>query len=357
MAHNIDSMAYAGDLPWHGLGTYVGDENVNAERMITAAGLDWHVRKVAPTFGAILDNEGHKAGEMELRALDHVALVRSDSGAILGTAKRGYEIFDNAEMFRFLDSFAADGRGHRGGGLRYHTAGALFNGERVWALASLEGSEVTLRRADGSPDTLASFLLCVAGHDGAHAVTLQPTSVRVVCFNTLSAALREEQPMRFSIKHTASLPDKLDRAREALVGAVEHTRQLAELGTELDKQRMGAETFARFALALVLNVDADTERDAGDLVREQLDGASDRIKARTENAVAALYSCFAEGIGNGGSTRWDALNAVTEWIDHQRGRASKGRQTAEQLSRAAESAWSGTGADRKARAVRMLTRW
>jgi len=350
MAHNLNSMAYAGELPWHGLGTYVGEENVNAERMITAASLDWQVRKVAPTCGVILDDHGHKNGETQLRALDHVALVRSDSGAILGTAKRGYEVFSNSDMFKFLDSFAVDG-------LRYHTAGALFNGERVWALASLEGSQVTLRRADGSPDTLASFLLCVAGHDGAHAVTLQPTSVRVVCWNTLSAALREEQPMRYSVKHTASLDAKLERAREALVGAVEHTRQLAELGQDLDKQRMGAETFARFALALVLNVDADSERAAEDRVREQLDDASERIKSRTENAVSALYGCFANGIGNGGATRWDALNAVTEWIDHQRGRASKGRQTAEQLSRAAESAWSGTGADRKARAVRMLTRW
>jgi phage/plasmid-like protein (TIGR03299 family) len=340
MAHHLNTMAYAGELPWHGLGTFVGQDNVNAERMISAAGLDWQVRKVAPTFGAILDENGRKSGETELRALDHVALVRSDNGSVLGTAKRGYEVFSNADIFRLLDSFAADG-------LRYHTAGALFNGERVWALASLEGSNVTLHRADGSPDTLASFLLCVAGHDGAHAVTLQPTSVRVVCWNTLSAALREDQPMRYSVKHTASLGAKLERAREALVGAVEHTRQLAELGTELDRQRMSADTFARFALALVLNVDADNEREAEDLVREQLDDASERIKSRTENAVAALYSCFAGGIGNGGSTRWDALNAVTEWIDHQRGRASKGRQTAEQLSRAAESAWSGTGAERR----------
>ena len=163
--------------------------------------------------------------------------------------------------------------------------------------------------------------------------------------------------MRFSVKHSASLPDRLARAREALIGAAAHTRDLAQLGTELDRQRMGAETFARFALALVLDVDADSEREAEQLVRGQLDEASERMKARTESAVASLYSCFAGGIGNGGETRWDALNAVTEWIDHQRKRAAQGRQTAEQLSRAAESAWYGTGAARKARAVRMLTRW
>jgi hypothetical protein len=116
--------------------------------MITAAGLDWQVRKVAPTFGAILDENGRKAGEMELRALDHVALVRSDNGSVLGMAKRGYEVWNNSEMFRFLDSFAADG-------LRYQTAGALFSGERVWALASLEGCRPTDRRS-GATDSASA---------------------------------------------------------------------------------------------------------------------------------------------------------------------------------------------------------
>jgi phage/plasmid-like protein (TIGR03299 family) len=347
MAHNIDSMAYAREIPWHGLGTYVGDRSVTASEMVKAAGLDWGVLKVQPTAGHVL---GEPDRLVAMDALDHVALMRSDTGAILGTAKRGYEVFGNVDLFAFLDSFAAEG-------LKYETAGALFNGERVWALASLADSEVAVLRRDGSRDVLASYLLCVAGHDGAHSVVLQPATTRVVCWNTLSAALREDQEMRFSCKHTASLPDKLARAREALIGATAHTRDLAQLGTELDRQRMGAETFARFALSVVLDIDADSERDADEKIRAELDGATERMKARTENAVAALYGCFAAGIGNGGSSRWDALNAVTEFIDHQRKRAAKGRQTAEQLSRAAESAWYGTGAQRKARAVRMLTRW
>jgi len=349
MAHNINSMAYARELPWHGLGTYVGDRSVTASEMVKAAGLDWNVLKVRPMHGIPIREDGLQT-MMSLRPLDHVALVRSDNGAVLGTAKQGYEVFGNADLFAFLDGFAAEG-------LRYETAGALFNGERVWALASLADSEASVLRRDGSRDVLASYLLCVAGHDGAHSVVLQPATTRVVCWNTLSAALSESQEMRFAVKHTASLPDKLARAREALVGATAHTRDLARLGTELDRQKMGAESFARFALSVVLDIDADSEREAQDKIREQLDDASDRIKTRTENAVASLYGCFAAGIGNGGETRWDALNGVTEWIDHQRKRAARGRQSVEQLSRAAESAWFGTGAARKARAVRMLTRW
>jgi phage/plasmid-like protein (TIGR03299 family) len=345
MAHNINSMAYAREIPWHGLGTYVGDRSVTSAEMVKAAGLGWDVLKATPHT---IFNEGGNPTGINARA--HRLLVRSDTGDVLGTASESYTVFNNSDLFAFLDTFAAEG-------LRYETAGALFNGERVWALASLADSEATVLRRDGSRDVLSSYLLCVAGHDGAHSVVLQPATTRVVCWNTLSAALREDQEMRFSCRHTASLPDKLARAREALIGATAHTQDLAQLGTELDRQRMGGESFARFALALVLDVDADSEREAEQRIREQLDDASERMKARTENAVASLYGCFASGIGNGGETRWDALNAVTEWIDHQRKRAAQGRQTAEQLSRAAESAWYGTGAQRKARAVRMLTRW
>ena len=42
MSHNIDTMAYYGDPPWHGLGRSI-PERANASQMIRAAGLDWRV--------------------------------------------------------------------------------------------------------------------------------------------------------------------------------------------------------------------------------------------------------------------------------------------------------------------------
>lgn len=350
MAHNVQTMAYAREIPWHGLGTYVGDQAVSSAEMVKAAGLDWPVLKVHPSAGHVLDESGELDHARTVKANGHVLLVRGDTGTVLGTAKSSYHVFSNADMFAFLDTFTAEG-------LRFETAGALFSGERVFALAHLADSNVTLRRADGSVDEVAPYLLADIGHGNGRGVVLQPTTVRVVCWNTLSAALRENQPMRWSFKHTASLPDKLAAARDALIGVRQHAADFAQLGAELDRQRMDANAFARFALALVLDVDADSEREAEGLVRERLEAATDRMRANTESAVAALYGCFANGIGNGGETRYDALNAVTEFVDHQRKRAAAGKQTAEQLSRATESAWNGTGAERKARAVRMLTRW
>ena len=44
MAHKVETMAYAGEVPWHGLGTKVED-NLTPAEMMKAAGLDWTVSK------------------------------------------------------------------------------------------------------------------------------------------------------------------------------------------------------------------------------------------------------------------------------------------------------------------------
>ena len=42
MAHKVETMAYAGEDPWHGLGTKV-DSNIYVDEMVKAAGIDWKV--------------------------------------------------------------------------------------------------------------------------------------------------------------------------------------------------------------------------------------------------------------------------------------------------------------------------
>ena len=44
MAHNVETMAWAGEVPWHGLGTEVNND-LSPMEMREAAGLDWEVYK------------------------------------------------------------------------------------------------------------------------------------------------------------------------------------------------------------------------------------------------------------------------------------------------------------------------
>ena len=70
MAHNINSMMYVGEKPWHGLGTKV-EEAVTSAEAITLAGLDYSVEKKP-----IYINGG-------IEVPNHYATVRTDTNDAL----------------------------------------------------------------------------------------------------------------------------------------------------------------------------------------------------------------------------------------------------------------------------------
>ena len=67
--------------------------------------------------------------------------------------------------------------------------------------------------------------------------------------------------------------------------------------------------------------------------------------ASTADRIADLARRLKIGHGLTGQTRWGMLNAVTELVDHERGRSDNTR---------IESAWFGTGANLKNRALELL---
>jgi phage/plasmid-like protein (TIGR03299 family) len=176
MAHDISTtngkpaIAYFGDTPWHGLGTRL-EEPANAELAIQAAGLDYQVelQDMTTPRGSLVP--GRKA------------VVRSDTDDVLGVVSDSYTTIQNHECFSFLDSIVSAGE------LKYHTAGALGKGEKVWMLAKLPG-EIRLK---DSEDVTEQYLLLSNSHDGRSALRVFFTPIRVVCANTLGAAERRGQ--------------------------------------------------------------------------------------------------------------------------------------------------------------------
>jgi phage/plasmid-like protein (TIGR03299 family) len=203
MAHELATTAnghiamfYTGEPPWHRLGTKL-DCPPTAAEAIAAAGLGYQVETL-PVFAA------GPRGPIEIPSLR--LNVRADTLAPLGVVSDKYKVVQNCEAFAFLDGLAA------GGEVRYHTAGALGRGERIWLLAQLPGP-LRVRQTD---DLVEKFLLLYNSHDASSALRCLWTPTRVVCWNTCSAALRAGEGTGISVAHTGDLDRKAAEARRVL---------------------------------------------------------------------------------------------------------------------------------------------
>ena len=316
MAHDLattngkTAMFYTGEAPWHRMGNRLNDP-ATAREAIVAAGLDYEVE-----LTSLSTTDGKAVPTRK-------AVVRRDTDEVIGVVGNSYVPVQNREAFGYLDAVVADG------GLRYHTAGALGKGERIWLLAKLPDHI----RIKGGDDVVEKFLLLSNSHDGSTALRVFFTPIRVVCQNTLSMAESKGRGQGVSILHKGDLTAKIQEAQRVLGLAESFYDDAAEKINFLANKYPTAEQLQRYFEALY----PDPE---------------EASNTRAKNIRANLTRLFETGIGMDipeiRHSSWAALNAATEWIDHHR--PTRAPDPATRLSRRVESAWFGSGAKLKAKA-------
>jgi phage/plasmid-like protein (TIGR03299 family) len=184
MVHAVENMAFVGDVPWHGLGTQISAD-MPLDEIQQAAGLDWDVRLEA----------NHKADGSPIDASYYIERV--SDGQILGKCvTEAYLPVQNSTMFEFFQPFVD------AGSLYVHTAGSLFDGAKVWAMAT-PNEGFTL---DGD-DTVVSNLVFTLDHSGMRANSCLFSPIRVVCNNTWTLAKNTASQI---VKHNHKVPFDAD---------------------------------------------------------------------------------------------------------------------------------------------------
>lgn len=304
------AMMYVGEVPWHGLGTKL-EEPATAEAAIAAAGLDYCVE-----LRSLVTDDG-------LPVPKRKAVVRTDSNQVLGVVGASYQPIQNHQCFGFLDSVVADGQ------LRYHTAGALGKGEKVWMLAKLP-DEIRIK---DSEDVTEQYLLLSNSHDGSSSLRVFFTPIRVVCANTLGMAERRGKGQGVSVMHKGDLAAKVGEAQEILGLAKRFYDDLEGRINQLAGIYPNRQQLNQYFESLYPDSDQGKTR-------------------RAENVRAELFRLFENGMGQDipetKLTAWAAFNAVTEYVDHHR--STRGKSDNERASRRLNSAWFGSGARLKAEA-------
>lgn len=238
MAHNINRNKNTGkdaffsvkQKAWHGLGQIVEDYPTSAEA-IEYAGLNYEVeRRRLFTFDADNNNEetapdGVQIPEMEVP--NYFATVRKDTDQILGIVGSKYEVVQNKSAFTFFDSLVNDGSG-----IKYETAGALGNGERIFITAKMpEIIKV------GRKDVIEEYIFLTTSHDGSGSIMAAFTPIRIVCNNTLNMALKDHSNAVY-IKHTANAETKLKEAARIITVSSNMSAQLEQLFNKWAKVRI-----------------------------------------------------------------------------------------------------------------------
>jgi phage/plasmid-like protein (TIGR03299 family) len=108
----------------------------------------------------------------------------------------------NHEAFAFVDALLGEG-------VRFETAGSLYEGRKVWMLAKLP-NRYTLNGEEIEP-----YLVFTNSHDGNSSIRVACTPIRVVCQNTLNLALNNARRV-WSTVHVGNLSAKMDEAHNML---------------------------------------------------------------------------------------------------------------------------------------------
>jgi phage/plasmid-like protein (TIGR03299 family) len=254
--------------PWQRNGrTMLAEATTNPDAAIRQAGLDWTVERVDLRCADTLDP-----------VPEFSAIRRSDTNGLLGVVGKDYSPFQNAAMFDVFKDLAAVDRGDGGLPFTIETAGAFQGGKVVWALAHLP--DLGIRIGD---DEAKTYLLVSNGHTGNRTLIIAPTTVRVICQNTLRLAEAQARENRkhpglaggFTLRHTPGIHEAVNEAKAAFAATIQAHAATTAAWNRLADVPLSAKLEQQF----MLQVFGQTGPDESDRAKALRKGREDRIAA------------------------------------------------------------------------------
>lgn len=287
MSHQLQQMAYVGETPWHQLGNQLPAKQP-IEVWAQKAGMDWNIcetpvrymTETAGPLGSILSFDDQKV------------LYRSDTKAPLSVVSQRYQVVQPKAVLEFYRDLTEVS------GFELETAGVLKEGKKFWALAKT-GKETALK----GKDVVKGYILLATSCDGTLATTATPTTVRVVCNNTLTVALNGASS---AVKVPHSTAFDAQAVKKQLSIAVSQWDTFMYRMKTLTERKVKSHESMNYFLKVLCQTD------------NHVDPAMRLVNERALKKVQVLY----EGQGKGSDlvsasgTAWGLLNAVTEFVDH-----------------------------------------
>ena len=212
-------------------------------------------------------------------------VVRTDTQDLLGIVSKAYEVVQNDSLLRMAEFIREEAD--------MDSVVVLKNGARLAFTATLRGATKEVVPGDKVFRRLVGYL----GHDGKTGCGAIFTNVRVVCANTLAAALSSDNKTSIIHKTGANTSfDKLitsiDTARQTFGQEIQSMKELAQTQCSIDD--------FRYFLEKVYEKDLKDSKSIDDL-------------KKTQQIIRSYNWGFGTDIPGVSGTLWGALNAVTEF--------------------------------------------
>lgn len=305
MAHLVETMMSVKKTPWHGLGTIL-EAPPTAEDAIVAAGLDWQVEK-RPMWFEAKDLHGNM-----LPTPDRFAIVRQTDNAYLGDSGAVWQPLQNKDAFRFFDPFVQSGEA------TYETAGSLEGGRTIWVLAKINRAPIEVVKGD----EVTKYVLLTNKHTCGYAIQSTLTPIRVVCNNTLTGAINRANWL-LKANHSSKMVERLEDIQEIIARADQSFTQAANAYRMFAKKSATSQIIDQIlADTFEWSVSAESDREAS-FKRKQ-----------TETIMRLFETGRGTDIKGVNGTVWGLYNAITEYIQHEKGKVEDKRL---------KDAWLGSG--------------
>lgn len=290
MPANVENMFSVRKTPWHKLGTVL-ENPPTIQEAIELSGLNWPV-ELKPLF----------LGDGTL--VTHKAVVRGDSGNVLGIVGPRYQPLQNAEAFDWFNAFVENGE------VSLETAGSLDEGRRIWVMARIARDPSVIV----PNDEILKYLMLSNSHDGTLAIRVGYTPIRIVCANTLAMAHSSNASKLIRVRHTASSKVALDKLKDIM--------------NLVDREFEATAEQFRFLASKTFN-----QKDVREYVKAVLGKgkvADEDLPTRTKNQlddIIGLLEDENQRLNGVNGTYWAAYNAVNQYLNYDAGRNDNNRMS------------------------------
>lgn len=318
-------------VPWSYVGTKNVEECKTASEVMEAAGLNWEVGK-AHLFAKMpinypagsdefldviseskkLSPDSHFHGKDIYNPVeDMFATYRKDKNIPLGIVKQKYTVVQNSDAFKFFDDVIGKDSAI------WQTAGYFGHGSRIFVSAKLPDT-ITV-----NGDSIDEYLVFTNSHNGTSGVNILFTPIRVVCQNTLNAAIKNATNI-INIRHTKAVHKNISAAHEVLGIAKQQGIQFKTIAEQLANIKLKDGDVAKYICDHFMTAEEIeklkyTGHTYGQVVARDGGAFYDiGLSTRKLNAISATWDYYFNGIGQNEiiGTAWGAANAISGYYSN-----------------------------------------